>query len=313
MKKFKFYASLILSHALATGIGLAMVQGIKSCSKSIDIDMPSLHYKQADSSYQENYKYNDDASYISIHEDITVPTNTHYLNITNSKNSLNWNTFDNETIQRDWLLTKPKNLIHEKNRNLLYNTSKNPILINLMPINESSYINIYKKDIVTVQALEEIDKFKVKLDSANNIQNIDTGIDDLKLQIEESNDDLIVIFGHSEKNGKLLILPNGEEISDVEIHLYCAEKDKACMVLTCFGDDFNIDSKVSATEGLKMWNEANHINEINTITNIDFIYTMRNKRVEIEKNKKIKIYISVSGTIGGVTYYYISEQIKHEK
>lgn len=311
MKKFTFYVSLILSHALVTGIGLAIVQGIKSCSKSID--MPSFHYKQVDSSYQESYKYNDDTSYIPIHNNITVPTNTHYVNITNSKNSLNWNTFKNEIIQRDWLLTKPKKLINEENRNLLHNKSENPILINLMPINESSYKNIYKKDIVTTQALEEIDKFKVKLDIANNTESIDTGIDDLKLQIDESNDDLIVIFGHSEKNGKLLILPNGEEISDVEIHLYCAEKDKACMVLTCFGDDFNINNKVSATEGLKMWNEANRINETNTITNIDFIYTMRNKRVEIEKNKKIKFYISVSGTISGVTYYYISEHIKYEK
>jgi len=221
--------------------------------------------------------------------------------------SSDWTNFDGEVIEKK-VLFKNNISLNQEDANLLLNIAKNPIMLNLMPTNISSYTRVYKKE-ATSRAVEQLRDFKTEVSSTTNIKTINTGIDDLKNEIIFADDDLLVIFAHSELDGTKLILPNGDEIFDIDIHKHCAEANKACVVLTCHGDDFDIKDKVTVEEAIQMWNNAVLLNNSKKITNLDFIYNMRQTRNDMENNKKIKIYISVSGTVGGTTYYYyISEE-----
>jgi hypothetical protein len=220
--------------------------------------------------------------------------------------SSDWTNLYGEVVEKK-VLFKNNISLNQEDANLLLNIVKNPIMLNLMPTNINSYTRVYKKE-ATSRAVEQLKDFETEVSSTTNIKTINTGIDDLKNEITFADDDLLVIFAHSELDGRKLILPNGDEIFDIDIHKHCAEANKACVVLTCHGDDFDIKDQVTVEEAIQMWNNALLLNNSKEITNLDFIYNMRETRNDMKNNKKIKIYISVSGTIGGVTYYYISEE-----
>ena len=196
----------------------------------------------------------------------------------------------------------------EKESDVLHLPVGSPIFINAMPTNIESYQKVYRKILVTARAKSQLMKFENAINKAENVKHVNSGVDDLKLKIDSSDERLMVILSHSENNGKNLIFPNGDEIEDVSVHSYCANRNKICLVLTCHGDDFDVDRNINVIEAIKMWNAAIELKSSQQITNIDFVRCMKKKRFQIERNKRVGIYISISVPFVGVTYAYRSSE-----
>jgi len=191
------------------------------------------------------------------------------------------------------------------------NIVQNPQLLIAMPTNHEKYLKVYNKQRVPFSAEKEILEFNTMINESENTSRLNYGVVELQTYIERSLDEFIVIFAHSEENGVKVILPNGEPIIDKEIHQICIENQKTCVVLTCYGDDFELKDRIVAKEALSMWQYAFELHLKSEKMSIEeYIYNMRVKRSSMQRNKRIQIFISASGTTGGIGYYYSSEHRK---
>lgn len=207
----------------------------------------------------------------------------------------------NSTYSSVDILSKQKTSTSQKN--LL----KNPILISIMPKNTTEYTAIYKAK-PTISIKHEIDKYnsmvinieKSKIFRQRNKEN-------LELLIKMSENEPIIIFGHSINKGKVLILPNGDKLSALKLHLKCKEYNKNCLVLTCDGKDFSIKGKISALDGLRIWEKS--IEKMDEeMTTDDLIKTFGLYRsLMISKNN---LYITFTATLGATSTYVLSSKYR---
>ena len=215
-----------------------------------------------------------------------------------------WNELPGETIDKSILHTRTDITVPE---DAFLKTVTNPHLLIAMPTNGTQYKTIYRKDSVSYSAEQELAKFSKEVLNTQNASSIDGGLSHVYASIDASEDDFVVVFAHSKDNGRTLVLPNGDKVSDLEIHEHCANQLKVCVVLTCHGDDFEILDRITADEGLAMWNAAIAKHMEGDMSIQHFIYQMRLKRNSMKREKKIKMFLSASGTLSTTIYYYSSE------
>lgn len=184
-------------------------------------------------------------------------------------------------------------------------TVDNPILLFALPTTKKQYKNIYRKNHISYGIEKSISSLSKKVSETRRAYNFDGGKNELLHQIDKSDQIPIVIFAHSENSGKMLILPTGEKILVSDIHSYCIKTNKVCAVLTCYGDDFKLNDKITAEGGLRMWDYA--LKNKGKMSAQRFIYYMRKKKVTDDRIAIAKPVLSASGTTGGVGYYYYSE------
>lgn len=188
----------------------------------------------------------------------------------------------------------------------------NPIFINLMPKNTQEYQHIYETEIVSTSAKVQIEKYNNDLDSHSfKKENFESKNEILNF-IKQSSSTPIIIFGHS-LHGKTLVLPNGNKYSISNIHKECKNNHKTCLVLTCNGDDFNIEGKVTASEALSMFS---HSYDAYTNGEIFKVKELKNKMIKQREVLKNKHMIIVSFTIIDISTgatYLVYDFIKEKK
>jgi len=189
---------------------------------------------------------------------------------------------------------------------------KNPIFVNLMPSNITQYKNIYETDIVSSSAKLQVDNYNKDLENHSfKKENLSTEEEILNF-IKKSDSTPIVLFGHS-IYGKTLVLPNGQKYSISTIHKECKSNNKTCLVLTCDGDDFNIEGKVTASEALEMFSTAHHAftnQEISRVNDLEEI--MIKKRGSLQSRHQIIVSFTVINISTGATYL-VYDFVKEKK
>ncbi|MDO9213816.1 MAG: hypothetical protein Q8Q54_16380 [Methylococcales bacterium] len=218
-----------------------------------------------------------------------------------------WTPLEGETINKQVL-----GRVSAKNfQSLFLQPVINPHFLVAMPTTAFQYKSVYNKEFVSLGAEKELKRFNDNISSSANTLKLQGGIKHLFDEIDRTNDELVIVFAHSIDNGRVIVLPDGNKVMDDQIHNYCANISKVCVVLTCHGDDFEINGKITADDALILWTTAIKAYKRNGSTDMnikDFIDVMRLKRKELEEQQRTKIFLSISGTVTGVSYYYSSEQ-----
>lgn len=188
----------------------------------------------------------------------------------------------------------------------------NPIFINLMPSNTTQYKNIYETDIVTSSAKSQVDTYNKVLENHSfKKENFESKQEILDF-IKKSDAIPIVIFGHS-INGKILVLPNGQKYSVSKLHKECKNNNKSCLVLTCDGDDFNIEGKVTASEALEMFSSAHLAFKNQEISKVkDLEKKMIAKRDNLKNRHQIIVSFTIVNISTGATYL-VYDFVKEKK
>ena len=171
-----------------------------------------------------------------------------------------------------------------------------------MPSNITQYKNIYETSIVTSSARSQIDIYNKDLESHSfKKENLESKQEILDF-IKKSDSTPIVIFGHS-INGKVLVLPNGQKYSISTVHKACKSNKKSCLVLTCDGDDFDIEGKVTASEALKMFSSAHASFTNKEIFKVkDLEERMIKERDSLKNKHQIIVSFTMVNLTTGATY-----------
>lgn len=215
----------------------------------------------------------------------------------------------------DTVVRKPMQLALDLGRNVdtFATAAREPDLLVAMPTNAHQYRTIYKAQNVSAGAEQQLKQFQQQLSQLEGVAKFDGGLDDLFAQLDNADGSPVVVFAHSEEGGKRLVLANGDTVQDVEIHKHCADRGKVCVVLTCHGDDFAITGKLAARDALAMWQHArgalkSRAANNQTLTNEEYIFAMRSRKNQIDVQNKGKVFISFSGSVGAIAFYYSSEE-----
>src|ERR1044071_6717774 len=135
-----------------------------------------------------------------------------------------------------------------------------PRLLSLLPDDENTFVRVFAKKFTEANR-RELSAITADISAAPRTRQVriysadhDSFAFELQHQIGDSR--FAVILGHSENEGRVLVLPNGRKINVAEIHQTCLEGGVTCLVLTCFGDDFGLTEEISARDAIKMWRSA---------------------------------------------------------
>ena len=181
-----------------------------------------------------------------------------------------------------------------------------PKLVSLMPSSERDFKNVYSTRSYSQSNKKSLESFKVELDQVNpdQVRKVST-ISDLEATINSADGRPVVIFGHTEQQGNVLVLSSGEKIHVSAIHEYCQTTGKACMVLTCNGGDFSIGGRLVATHALKMWiasTKAVSTNAGQPLTVRHFRDEMIRARASLQVAEFVTLSIAATTTAGGGAY-----------
>lgn len=185
----------------------------------------------------------------------------------------------------------------------------NPQLLSLFPSNNNQYQKVYGK-MPSVSAEAKVKKFQKEISVESNL--IGEHIEDVNQIIKsilESEGNPVIIIAHSNKNGRRVIFPDGSFMDIYDIHSECIKALKRCMVLTCFGDDFEIDDKISASDALEIWKAINKksLEQENLSVN-DLITEARIVRIKQKTKKYILISWSITSSFIGLPSLIVSMQ-----
>ena len=217
--------------------------------------------------------------------------------------------YQDDFIKGDYnVLSQSIEILGKSNKKLNAEKISNPKLYSLLPRNADEYEAIYNKT-PTTTIIKNIDNYNSMVNKIDSVKIIskNRSIEDLIIDSENSP---IVIFGHSIEKGKILISPNGIKISAKEIHEKCINYNKNCLILTCNGNDFTIKGKISAIDGLSIWEKA--LDDVNThMTTEDLVNIFSIHRGALKTRKSI--YISFSISTGAASTYILSSKYKKTK
>lgn len=181
-----------------------------------------------------------------------------------------------------------------------------PRLLSLMPSDEQSFGYVYSSRTYSAANKRSLEAFKANLDALGQTQ-VERAVTraDLELAIQNADSRPIVVFGHTERSGTVLVLPSGEKVHVNDVHAYCQALQRACMVLTCEGEDFGIQGRLVATHAVKMWEQsveaiASTGNRTHTVR--DFRDQMIKARASTRVAEAIALSVVTSGSAGGATF-----------
>lgn len=133
---------------------------------------------------------------------------------------------------------------------------RNPRLITAFPTNTEEYRNVYGRE-PTFASDKQMQRLLRLYTDGQQLNSAQPGEEILLLELARvSSSSPVVIVGHSEASGSILVLPNGERIPVQRIHHECLRFGIPCIVVTCDGSDLAIDGSVTANEAHQMWQAA---------------------------------------------------------
>lgn len=188
-----------------------------------------------------------------------------------------------------------------------------PKLLSFLPDTEKDFIRVFGHP-WTESSRSELEKALAKVGKLPRAKQVKMEFAETRLlawQLEQQIDDsrFVVILGHSEDEGRVLVFPSGQRVAVADIHRTCAEVGSTCLVLTCYGDDFGLTGKISASDALHMWDAAlsRHSAALDTVTPAEFAYTMRVARGERITRHRIVLTASI-GSSGAILWVATSRQ-----
>lgn len=165
------------------------------------------------------------------------------------------------------------------------------------------------------------------IDELNQTTSSAKSIDDIKIAISESDENVIILVGHNE-NG-ILQLPNGETINIQEVAQQCADGGKRCVILSCESAQYIDESDVS-TSGVTRVISASEAAFISrrlgatfrkaynndvTLSYRDVDLNIRLSAAESERlalrgtrSRQVAKVIAASGTIGAISFFDPSDR-----
>lgn len=179
-----------------------------------------------------------------------------------------------------------------------------PYFVSLFPSTDAAFTSVYGRAPTASEAIQ-MSRFteRIRHDAAVlQRQSLD-----IPLLFEHFTDSSpFVIFGHSEDNGRVLVMPNGTRVSVAEIHEQCVRRGNHCIVITCHGQDLGIDGAITPEDAYRIWRMARAVsNEQNTVSVAQFSRLMRRARAwQVMQRRIVLSGVGVGGTAGGVYVYY---------
>jgi len=179
-----------------------------------------------------------------------------------------------------------------------------PQLVSLLPKTDAEYKKIYEKKEISINEhsnIMGINNQILKLNVDKKSISLNT-LKDLKKYISGSNNNLIPIVAHSQ-TGKYIIFPDGSYISSENLHMYCHNKNKSCIILSCYSNDLKIDYKMTSQDAIDIWLATIRKYRLKEISSIkDFKINLK-KELSFKKNKQLAVNtVSVSVSFGSVIY-----------
>lgn len=189
--------------------------------------------------------------------------------------------------------------------------AEKPRLLAVVPTDDSSYKSIFGSlpSAATQQKIDDV--IRLIEQSPYDIVIERSGADQMMHNIEGSEGKLVVLLGHSDgSQGQKLILADGSAMDISSIHSQCLQLQKVCLVLTCNGDDFSIQGKISTVEAFEMWRFAveTTARPQEEATILDFITAAREYRSKLRVRERIVLSSVVAGGAGGATYYVVTSR-----
>ena len=175
-----------------------------------------------------------------------------------------------------------------------FESADNPRIVSFFPSNEEQYKLVYHTS-PSLSATKKIRKFDTEISRLNTrIETAARKADDVFASIQDDDGNPVIILAHSRKRGKQIVFPDGTTSRIDELHSRCLQALKRCLVLTCYGDDFEIDGNISAMDALKIWQTISK----QRFRNVgELIVAARKER----KNQEVRRAILFSWTsLGGV-------------
>ena len=183
-----------------------------------------------------------------------------------------------------------------------YNSAASPALLSLIPSNEQQYRNVYGR-YPSSNAEYKLKQFNK--DIAEDPSVIKTpSTDQVFTAIKEGGGRPTVIIAHSDNDGKRIIFPDGSKMDVSKIHSRCVRMSRRCLVLTCYGDDFELQESISAMDALSIWK---HISKVDVGTVDDLVAEAVSTRARQKTRKRIAVSAVVT-TATGVTVIVISTE-----
>lgn len=187
--------------------------------------------------------------------------------------------------------------------------ASNPKLLVLFPRNAREYRAVYGYE-PTASGEAQIRRLNRRFAREADVERLEPmgRLADALGRSDESSP--LVILGHSEEEGGVLVLPTGERIGVVDVHRQCQAAGKTCIVLTCHGEDLGIQGELAPEDAFAMWQAARRENQESALTIAEFALTMREDQAVREARHKIAVSgLGVGVATGaGATYVYISRR-----
>lgn len=197
---------------------------------------------------------------------------------------------------------------------------KNPRVFAIIPDNEASFLNVFGRPGSTT-ALKEMRKAKSLFDRMDRAKSLteDTLTKDglFSLLRQEANSNTVVVIAHSEEAAgatRAIRLPNGESVPIEELHQVALVAKKRCMVLTCHGSDFGINTEVGLRDAYEMINRTMTVQEAYANVGMaadDFVRSVRVHRYRIQA-RRVAINCVATGS-GGSGVFIVRSRFKGEK
>lgn len=188
---------------------------------------------------------------------------------------------------------------------------KEPLLIAAFPTDESQFSKVYLKT-PSASSTKEMKSLAAKLPTAagswdwTKFSGSSTFPQELK---GLKTYDLIGIIAHSEDEGRTLVLPNGTRIDFMKLHESCSNEGKVCVVLSCFSDDLKIQTEITTSDALAMWNSAiEKWKKEPTWGSEEFILEIRKSRIKMVNRRKIYLTTVVGTGLFGGSYQLMSSR-----
>jgi hypothetical protein len=185
--------------------------------------------------------------------------------------------------------------------------ASNPRLLALFPQNLREYRAVYGIE-ATASAEAQILKMNRRFASALDVERLKPGERLADVLVAQDAPSPLVILGHSEEQGGVLVLPSGARISVVDVHNRCSAAGKLCIVLTCHGEDLHLDKELAPRDALAMWRAAQAKNRTSPMSIAEFALAMRQDQVTRETRRQIAVSGVGTGVVAGAggTYVYIA-------
>lgn len=144
--------------------------------------------------------------------------------------------------------------------------AKNPQFVNLMPRDEQSFLAVYGQTFTEARS-QQLKRYFRRLEQVDPVAKTLNNEASIARFLSDAGDSApVVFFGHSGDSGTILVLSSGERLSAERLHTMCERANRACLVLTCDGQDFRLRGKVTLDDAVDTWSALRSLANTESLT-----------------------------------------------